>query len=412
MGLELKSPFVLASLTLFSHIELSKHIHFYQKAVKYGAGAVILPSVNPKRRGDDYSNNVIVEVQSVKSGIGDGMMGFSVLGPTFPNIISVDYGVNLARKLISTGVGVPILGSVANMGDQDEIIRAVRLLVESGIQGIELNFSCPNVITNNTKENIPLSVSSLPSPDLLAVIRHICSSIPISLKLSPLVQHEQICGLEDYIDGLTISNAYTGLMPPVYSSMSPFSFESPFAISEDWAPTGIYGPQERLMTYYTLYKCKQIKKEKGLDISCVGGLISGEHAVQALLLGADTIQLSSVIAWRGLSVFEEFVKELEKYLNKNNISHVEDISGLSLSHIKECIDEAVKTKSQIRRMEVDHNICSNCEVCKCDEGLCIAFIKKEHDRPVIDPSLCSGCGWCKFKCLRNAIKERVILMGE
>lgn len=405
MGLELTSPFVLASLTLFSNISLSKHIQFYKRAVGYGAGAIILPSVNPQRRGDGDHNKVIVETRPIESGIDKGMMGFSVLGPTFPNIISVDYGVNLAHGLITEEIEVPILGSVANMGNPDEIIEAVRLLVESGIHGIELNFSCPNVITKNKSENIPLSIISLPPLSLLENIRHICNDIPISLKLSPFIQHEQINNLEGYIDGLTISNAYTGLMPPVWTPDCTTSFESPFFLSKDWAPTGIYGPQERLMTYYTLYKCRQIKKEKGIDISCVGGIVTKEQAIQALLLGADTVQLSSVIAWKGMSVFKEFADYLEMYLIQNEISCVEDICGLSLSHIKESIDEAVKTKVQTRKMEIDSLVCHNCKECRCCEGLCIAFDRKKNNHPVIDRTLCSGCGWCKFKCPHKAVKE-------
>ncbi len=47
MGMKLKNPFILASLTLFSKVELNAHIGFFDAAIEAGAAAVILPSVNP-----------------------------------------------------------------------------------------------------------------------------------------------------------------------------------------------------------------------------------------------------------------------------------------------------------------------------------------------------------------------------
>lgn len=401
MGLNIKSPFILASLTPFSHINIPKHIEFFQKGIDYGAGAIILPSINPTRQDTDSINKVFVETSIIESGLNkSSYMGFTLLGPTDPNLISTAYGYALAEEMVKIRKA-PIIGSVANIGTDQEILKCIRQLVDSEVDGIELNFSCPNVL--NIERNQKKSAALVPSVELIKNIRKFCR-IPLSLKLAPSVEYNDILDLTNDIDNITISNAYTGLVPP---NIDPEAI-SPFKLKEKWAPTGMYGPQERLLTYNRLYNYIKERKE-GIHISCVGGIITGEHAIQALLLGADTVQLSSAIAWNGLSIFKKSNTCLREYLEKTKTNNVDSIKGKALAYIVNNADEAVNTSATLsRRMSVNKLQCRNCTECKCCDRLCFAFSKKEKELPVIDPELCSGCGWCKARCQYDAIMEERI----
>lgn len=399
MGLDLPSPFILASLTLFSHVEVKRHADYFAKCVQAGAGAVILPSTNPARQDvSGEQNHVKVRTAVVDSGLG-GPMGFALLGPTVPNIIPVSYAVALAELLAQKHLGVPIIGSIVNLGSLEEFATALSQLVQSPVDGIELNFSCPNILR--------IEHNAQPSYEMLIQkAREICGPLPISLKLPPTVSIESIDRrVLATIQSLTLNNAHIGLLPPNIDTPE----VSPFSGCGFWAPTGIYGPQERMLTYYALYRAHQLAIELNLDISCVGGIVNAEQAVQALLLGAATVQLSSAVVWKGIDSFRRFKSDLEQYLRSKNIDQIVELKGRSLPYILNDADQAKKDFGPAEKRYVT-DCCCICEECVCTDRLCIAISRSSSSqRPQIDEALCSGCGWCENVCPHHAIVRRTDL---
>ena len=178
MSLKLNSPYIMASLTLMSNVDLKRHIDYYKKANIAGAGAIVLPSVNPEVCGTSENNSVIVDSLTIDTGLHKKhRMGFAVLGPTVPNIIPLNYGLSLAKGLKKEIKGTPIIASVANIGQEEEIVRAVEELGKTGIDGIELNFSCPNIRIKNKRKSVLTN-------EFLKKIRKVIKQ-PISLKIRP-----------------------------------------------------------------------------------------------------------------------------------------------------------------------------------------------------------------------------------
>lgn len=394
MSLKLSSPYIMASLTLMSNVDLKGHIDYYKKAIIAGAGAIVLPSVNPKVCGTSGNNSVVVDSLMIDTGLHKNhKMAFAVLGPTVPNIISLNYGISLAKDLKKEIKGTPIIGSIANIGEEEEIITAVEKLGKTGIDGIELNFSCPNVRVKDERKNVF-------TIEFLKKIRNVIK-LPISLKITPYEDYSLILdSLDGEIDGITLSNAYIGLAPPKIEGTQ----YSPFDQREEWAPCGVYGPFERLLTFYRLYKYHDIAKKKGLSIACVGGIVSVEEEIQSILLGADVVQLSSAIAWHGTHFFEKSNLVLDDYLKKHNFDNINFIKGSALPYIKSNVDE-LNNLSTKKKMRVDQNKCKKCKECMCCNRLCIAISQKSDGIVKINRDLCSGCKWCYYMCLNGAIME-------
>lgn len=265
-------------------------------------------------------------------------------------------------------------------------------LVNTGIQGIELNFSCPNVITKNSERtNLTIGV--------LKEIRKHCL-LPISLKLpATFADMDFLEQLQDEINGITVSNAHIGLLPPEIKKNKIFSA---FDKTEVWCPTGIYGPQERMLTYYSLYKFSRMVKRKGWSIASVGGYMTGEHVFQAILLGADVVQMSSAVAWKGLAVFRSSNCELEKCVNMIGEEDVQSVKRIAVDSVFKNAD-SVKGYMNDRKAVVTVN-CKRCKVCQCCERFCIAITQNSEKEVCIDSSLCSGCGWCVQSCKHHGIQ--------
>lgn len=394
MSIELNSPYVMASLTLMSHVDLASHADYYKKVSKMGAGAIVMPSVNPGVWGNSENNAAIVDSLIIDTGLHKNhKMGFSILGPTVPNIIPLNYGLSLANALKKEIQGTPVIASIANIGEEEEIITAVNKLSKAGVDGIELNFSCPNV---SVKEERKGALTN----ELLKKIREV-TDLPISLKITPFEDYSSILNtLNGEIDGLTLSNAYIGLAPPKLEGVR----YSPFDRREEWAPGGVYGPFERLLTFYRLFKYREIAKEKNLSIACVGGIVSEEEAVQAILLGADVVQFSSAIAWHGVSFFEKSNLFLAHYLKEHHFENIDSVKGRALAYIKNNADELTDVSIK-RKMKVNQEKCKKCVECVCCDRMCIAISQKTDGTVQINSDLCSGCKWCYYSCVNRAIEE-------
>lgn len=395
MGLSLRSPYILASLTMTSKVSLEQHVSYYKKISDIGAGAIVLPSVNPSTKGDISKNNTIADCLKIDTGLNHNhMMGFTVLGPSEPNIISLDYGVALAQHVKKT-ISVPIIGSIANIGSEHNVLNAIDMLCQTNIDGLELNFSCPNVITKKTNQS-PLTIK------LLKKIRK-NYTVPISLKVTPYQDYTSIIeAIDGEIDSLTLSNAYIGLVPP---NVSIDNF-SPFNRRIEWSPSGIYGPFEKMLTYKQIYDYHKVTSRKNLNIACVGGIVEPNEGIQALLLGADVVQLSSAILWKSTSVFRMFNEKLKSFMVENNLSNIEQMKGIALPNIKDCAD--ILSQPASRTMTVNQERCKKCTPCSCIDRLCIAISQHIDKTIMINQDLCSGCGMCYHLCKNSAINIKKI----
>lgn len=392
MSLKLRSPLVVASLTPMSKASLKQHVAFFGKAIKKGAGAVVLPSINPERHGSADGNDEWVETCIVATGMGNNdPMAFTVLGPTVPNIISVEYGLNLASATCATFHDTPIIASVVNLGREDQLIDIVASLCNLGIAGIELNCSCPNVETLSGKAKPTIS-------RLVNMIRTVTDK-PISLKLTPYQDCSCISKeVGAQIDGVTLSNAHIGLLPPRLDGES----YSPFRASDYWAPGGFYGPFARPSSFYRLYQFQDIARRFDLDIACVGGMSSGEDAVRAVLLGASVIEVASGIQWHGTEVFKQIADGVAEYMEASSKQSIAAFKGAALESIRPSADEVPFVKKH-GHLTVNQEKCFGCISCKCVDRLCFAFSKAPGEKARIDETLCSACGWCAHECIGHAV---------
>lgn len=393
MNIPLDSPIIIASLTPTSNLRIKEHVHFYHNAVMNGAGCIILPSINPSKHGNENENPEIVDTHIIKTGIGKkDSMAFSVLGPTDPNIISIEYGINLIRAIKKEKLNKPIIASLAIIGKEKDYSEAIKKLQDIGVDGFEINFSCPNVETLKGNHNTSIK-------KIIRLINRKTKK-PISIKISPYYDYRKILnGLKGKINSITIANAHLGLVPPSTQQKNEYS---PFHKTNEWAPTGIYGPFEKPLTYYLLYQYSKLAKQLKVDISCVGGLITGDDIIQALLLGATVVEISSGIQWFGTNIFNIMNQSLEEYMKKMGFNHIAELKGLALKSIKENADAVKKDIKQMKAI-IDVSLCKQCSECLCINRLCLA-ISKCKSRIQINKELCNGCGWCINTCKNNAIR--------
>ena len=115
-----------------------------------------------------------------------------------------------------------------------------------------------------------------------------------------------------------------------------------------------------------------LAKSKQLSLACVGGLINAEDIIQAIMIGADVVQLSSAIVWEGIGFIDYCLSGIEKYLMDKNISSINNIKGIALYNIKDNAD-VLGEYDKNHTVHVNTEKCKKCKNCRCCNRLCVAI---------------------------------------
>jgi dihydropyrimidine dehydrogenase (NAD+) subunit PreA len=140
----------------------------------------------------------------------------------------------------------------------------------------------------------------------------------------------------------------------------------------------------------------QIRQSTNLPVSASGGIMTWNDAIEMLMVGATTLQLSSVLYWDGFEKVKLLVRGMQRFMKEQGYKSIEEIIGCSLKHIdapQNIIFEDVVS-------EVDHSRCTLCGKC-LRIGNCLAR-SLETQTIHVDREKCTGCGLCYWICKHKA----------
>ena len=129
--------------------------------------------------------------------------------------------------------------------------------------------------------------------------------------------------------------------------------------------------------------------------------MTGEHLVEAIMVGAKAGQAATAVMLRGISQIKRIVKFLGKYMDQCGYKTIEDFRGVALKYVKPFDDALVENAGKVAiAAQVDTAKCTGCGICA--ESLCHA-ITMEDDGSQINQDECAACGLCTIVCREDAI---------
>ena len=211
--------------------------------------------------------------------------------------------LNLGRASLER---IPLLASISGLS-VEEISRCYRSL-QPLASGIELNISSPNT------EGIRVFQEPEKLEELLAALRPI-KSRPLFLKLPPYfddAQKDRVLELVDVclqysVEGVTAVNTWP---------------------QEDGRlAVGRGGLSGKPLFPHMLRIVKEVRTHAGeqLVINACGGIFSGEDALQAVLAGANTVQLFTSLVYQGPGLMKRINRHLVRFAEKEGIASVDRI---------------------------------------------------------------------------------------
>jgi len=307
--------------------------------------------------------------------------------------------------------GVPIIAGLIGCGGlPDAYVDAARKCEELGVDLLEINFHCPlQAGQRDGAENAleqrfpPVSRGGLliESPDAMqAIVKGVADavSIPVGAKFSAEVGFPRIVRLARLIKDagaqyISVGGAAVSIAPPdIYNRgrpLWPFVDGNPFCLTS--------GSWMRRVCYRDVAAVAEFVP--GLDIMASGGLVTPEHCIEAMMLGATVTQLCTGVMEQGRGLLRRSNAFLRDFLAGQGYGGAQELVGLSRPYFKYADDLDVMGGRVFST--VDETKCTHCM--RCLDNLCVAIFS-EQGRITVDRDRCTGCGACTIVCQDGAFR--------
>ncbi len=290
-----------------------------------------------------------------------------------------------------------ILASLMGQNEQ-EWEELSRLCEENGADAVELNFSCPNMAEGGLGSDIGQV------PELVerftAAAKRGCK-IPVLAKLTPNVARMSPAaeaakrGGADGIAAINTIKSITGVNPHTYVSAP--------AVHGMSAVGGYSGNAVKPIALRFIAELGQNPALAGMHLSAMGGVESWSDALEFILLGAGSVQVTTAVMQYGYRIIDDLKAGLNYYLAEKGFRSVGEARGLALSSVSETTDVLERDTVIYPKFHREQCIgCGRCEI-SCADGGHQAIRLGEDRKPRLDAHKCVGCHLCVLVCPQRAI---------
>ncbi|MBO7676292.1 MAG: NAD-dependent dihydropyrimidine dehydrogenase subunit PreA [Erysipelotrichaceae bacterium] len=382
-GIPLDNPFLLSSSVVASSYDMCA------RAFEAGFAGASFKTICP------FEIHEASPRFSAITGEGGTIVGFKNVEQLSQN--SVEENMEIFRKLKQNYPNKVIIASIMG-GEEEDWGRLAKICEESGADVIELNFSCPNMQEDGLGSDIG------ENPELIEKFTRIAKqacSIPVLPKLTPNVQfmspaaEAAIRGGADGIAAINTVKSVVGVNPHTYVSAP--------AVKGKSAIGGYSGNAIKPIALRFISELGNNKAMQGKHISGMGGIETWLDAVEFLLLGAGSLQITTAIMQYGYRIIDDLKSGLLYYLDEKGFSSVNDIRGLGLDSISETTD--VLERDTVIYPKFLKDKCKGCGRCviSCNDGGHQAITLDENRKPILNGRSCVGCHLCILVCPEQAI---------
>jgi len=378
-GVSLRNPLILASATTGWDGERCHQAWVHQ------AGAIVPKSFAPPAKFAKHPRCGRMKI------IRQGHTRIGMVNIELYTTMTLENWLKTELEKASLGGSCLIASVVAHPHPEETAAHAQRIQDTGKVAMFEINVSCPmpadqskvGFQMGNDPETCYRQVRTL-KKDL---------SLPVGIKLTPTTHHmvplaqaAESAGA----DFLTIANSirsFAGV--DIHTGLPKLP-----------AFGGYSGPAIKPITQRHVAEVARAVK---IPISACGGITTWEDVIEYIMLGATTVQICTSIMWQGYGHFQTILNGLEKYMETEKLSSLEQIRGKTLAFIA-TIDEVSERPPLVSR--VDPERCTNlqkggCELCR---PVCFYGAIEFSPRLKLKPQNCDGCNLCVEICPMGALR--------
>jgi len=204
-----------------------------------------------------------------------------------------------------------IAGRVQDFGKTAEEIAKIKPHI------IEVNISCPNVEDEFGK---PFACSVGDAAAVTREVKKRVGNIPVVIKLSPNV--ENIVAIARSVadagaDGVNVMNTIGPGMSINIDTRTPVLANK---------VGGLSGPALKPLAVKYIADIRRALPK--LPIIGTGGVLTGEDAIEMMMVGATLVGVGTGVYYRGPQVFKKITDEMQAWCKKENVKRVRDLIGV------------------------------------------------------------------------------------
>jgi len=290
LGKTLHTPMVLASGVLGNNKAILERVW------ENGCGLPTMKSIGPAPR-EGHKNPTVID-------LGNGMI--NAVGLPSPGYLNMDEEwQELSNR------GFPVNASIYG-GSVDEFVRVAEFVSAKGPDFIELNISCPN----SDQHGMIFGVNAKSSHDVVSAVKKVID-VPLIAKLTPAAPNiaDIAKACEDAgADAIcAINTAGPGMVIDIESRQPVLAFKK----------GGLSGPMIKPVAVRCVY---DIFRAVSIPIIGLGGISTGEDAIEIIMAGATLVGIGTAVRYRGITVFDKVNKEIDQWLAAHDTT-MEEIRG-------------------------------------------------------------------------------------
>ncbi len=382
-GIPMENPFLLSSSVVASTYDMC------DRAFEAGWGGVSFKTIC------SFDIHEASPRYAALSGDNGNIIGFKNIEQLSDH--SVAENMEIFRRLKEKHPTKFILASIMGQ-NEEEWEELARLCGENGADAVELNFSCPNMMEDGLGSDIG-QVPELVERFTRAAKRG--TKIPVLAKLTPnvaVMSPAAEAAKRGGADGIAAINTIKSLI-----GVNPHTYVTAPAVHGRSAVGGYSGKAVKPIALRFIAEMGQNPAIKGLHISAMGGIESWMDALEFILLGANSLQVTTAVMQYGYRIIDDLKAGLNYYLAEKGFKSVQDAVGLALDSVSDSTDvierDTVIFPKFLREMCIG---CGRCEI-SCADGGHQAIRLNEERQPLFDGKKCVGCHLCVLVCPQKAI---------
>ncbi len=317
-GLKLPNPFVIGSGPPGTNLSV------INRAFREGWGAVIAKTVSL-----DASKVVNVSPRYAKLHANDG----EVIGWENIELIS-DRPFKLwedeFKRCKDARPPGALIASIMEEFNKDAWIELVQRCEAAGVDGFELNFSCPHGLPERK-----MGAAMGQDPEILETVCgwvKSATTLPVWAKMTPNITHIEEPGraaLRGGATGLSAINTIRSVMGVNLDTLRPEPSVEGYTTPGGYSCRAVKPIALRMV----MELATMIRTEfPGRSLSGLGGIETGEDAAQFILLGSDTVQVCTGVMKFGYEHVKPMCDQLLAFMAKHKFETLEDFRGKSLPY--------------------------------------------------------------------------------
>lgn len=223
-----------------------------------------------------------------------------------------------------------LIASIMEEYHRDAWVEIVERCQEAGVDGFELNFSCPHGLPERR-----MGAAMGQDPE---VLEEVCGWVmgaakkPVWAKMTPNITHIEEpsrAALRAGCQGISAINTIRSVMGVNLETLRPEPSVEGYS-----TPGGYSSKAVKPIALRMVMEIAQMIRADfpARSLSGMGGIESGEDAAQFLLLGADTVQVCTGVMKFGYECVKPMCDQLLAFMEKHKFETLDDFKGSSLPY--------------------------------------------------------------------------------